>query len=188
MKTILKNEGLETESFFLPPFELKSGEIVVIHLFNGAHFYETETLIKNIFCGVIKNKNVEIHKDLTFVEHFKEPKLREIFYPITVREYLKKNANFNNSYSTKIYETSWINKKTKVNSLAGNPRKLLSLYATLSKTNNIVFDLAGQDPIGAQQTYNIVKDEVKNGGSAILLDGFDEMKNDCTKYIELQWK
>ncbi|CAI8721221.1 hypothetical protein EMIT036CA2_10281 [Chryseobacterium sp. IT-36CA2] len=28
---------------------------------------------------------------------------------------------------------------------------------------------------------------MKKGGSAILLDGYDDMKNQCTKYIELQW-
>jgi len=184
---ILQNKGIQTEKFHIPSFELKAGELVVLHLFNGAHFYETEMLLKNIFCGNVKNENVEIYKELTFVEYFKEPKLREIFHPITVGEYLKKNANLNNSYSTKIYETKWINKKTKVNSLVGNSRKSLSLYATLSKTNNIIFDVAGQDPIGAQQTYDIVKDEVKKGGSAILLDAFDDMKNDCTKYIELEW-
>ncbi len=184
---ILQNKGIQTENFYIPPFELKAGELIVIHIFNGAHFYETEMFLKNIFCGNVKNENVEIYKELAFVEHFKESELRRIFCPITVNEFLKKNSNPNSSYSTKIYETKWINEKTKVNSLVGNPRKLLSLYATLSKTNNIIFDVAGQDPIGAQQTYDIVKNEVKKGGSAILLDGFDDMKNDCTKYIELQW-
>ena len=80
-----------------------------------------------------------------------------------------------------------INKKIKVNTLIGSPRNLLSLYTTLSNTNNIIFDLVGLGPDGAQENYKIVKEVVKNGGSAILLDGYDDMKNDCTKYVELQW-
>ncbi len=74
-----------------------------------------------------------------------------------------------------------------MNQLAGTPKKLLSLYTTLSHTNNILFDVAGQDPVGAEKTYTIVKEVVQNGGSAILFDCFTRMKNDCTKYIELEW-
>lgn len=51
----------------------------------------------------------------------------------------------------------------------------------------IIFDLAGQDPIGAEQTYKFVKENIRNGGSGILLDWADDMKNDCTKFVELQW-
>ncbi|MGV8830312.1 MAG: hypothetical protein ACWA6U_18545 [Breznakibacter sp.] len=184
---LIENKGINADSFYIPPFDLNVGEIVVLYLFNGQHFYETEMLLKEIFCGKKKDENVIVYKNLTFVEHFIEPKLRRLFYPVTVGEYLKKNANFDSPYATKIYEIDWINEKTKVNTLAGNPRRLLCLYATLSKTENIIFDLAGQDPKGAEETYEIVKDLVKKGGSAILLDCFEDMKNDCTKYIELQW-
>ena len=184
---LIENKGIRTDTFYIPPFDLNVGEIVVLYLFNGQHFYETEMFLKDIFCGKTKDENVVVHKNLTFVEHFIEPKLRRLFYPVTVGEYLKNNADLNSPYATKIYETKWINEKTKVNTLAGNPRRQLCLYATLSKTNSIVFDVAGQDPKGAEATYEIVKGVVKNGGSAILLDCFEDMKNDCTKYIELQW-
>lgn len=185
---LIENKGIETDTFYIPPFNLNVGEIVVLCLFNGQHFYETEMFLKDIFCGKTKDKNVVVHKKSTFVEHFIEPKLRRLFYPITVGEYLKKNANLDSPYANKIYETEWINEKTKVNSLDGTPKRLLCLYTTLSKTDNIIFDVAGQDPKGAEKTYEIVKGVVKKGGSAILLDCFEDMKNDCTNYIELQWK
>jgi len=184
---LIENKGIRTDNFYIPPFDLNVGEIVVLYLFNGKHFYETEMFLKDIFCGKTKDENVIVHKSLTFVEHFIEPKLRRLFYPVTVGEYLKKNANLDSPYATKIYEIDWINENTKVNMLAGNPRQLLRLYATLSKTNNIVFDVVGQDPKGAEETYEIVKDVVRKGGSAILLDNFEDLKKDCTKYIELQW-
>ena len=184
---LIENKGIKTDTFYIPPFDLKKGEIVVLYLFNGQHLYETEMFLKDIFCGKTKDTNVMVYEDLTFAEHFIEPKLRRLFYPVTVGEYLKKNANLGNPYATKIYDIEWINEKTKVNTLAGNPRKLLCLYATLSKTNKIIFDVAGQDPKGAEETYEIVKEVVKKGGSAILLDCFKDMKKDCTTYIELQW-
>lgn len=184
---LIENKGIKTTDFYIPPFDLNSGEIVVLFLFNGQHFYETEMFLKDIFCGRTKDENVVVNKSLTFVEHFIESKLRGLFFPVTVGEYLKKNANPESPYAAKIYEIEWIKENTKVNTLAGNPRRLLCLYATLSKTDNIVFDIVGQDPIGAEETYKVVKEVVKKGGSAILLDGFNDMKNDCTKYIELQW-
>lgn len=184
---LIENKGIKTDTFYIPPFDLKVGEIVVLYLFNGKHFYDTEMFLKDIFCGKTKDTNVAVFKNLTFVEHFTESKLRKLFYPVTVGEYLKKNANLDSPYATKIYEIEWLNEKTKVNTLTRNQRQLLSLYTTLSKTNNIIFDLAEQDPKGAEETYEIVKDMVKKGGSAILLDYCEDMKNDCTKYIELQW-
>jgi hypothetical protein len=184
---LIENKGIKTDTFYVPPFDLNVGEIVVLHLLNGQHFYQTEMFLKDIFVGKTKDENAVVHKSLTFAEHFIEPKLRRLFYPVTVGEYLKKNADFESPYATKIYEIDWINKNTKVNTLAGNQRRLLCLYATLSKTNNIVFDVVGQDPKGAEETYEIVKKAMKIGGSAILIDSFANMKNDCTKYIELQW-
>lgn len=169
---LIENKGIKTENFYIPPFDLKKGEIVVLYLFNGQHFFETEMFLKDIFIGKMEDENVVVHKSLTFVEHFKEPKFRRLFYPMTVGEYLERNANLNSPFASKIYETDWINEKTKVNTLAGNPRRLLSLYSTLSNTNNIVFDVVGQDPKGAEETYEIVKEVVKKGGSAILLDCF----------------
>ncbi|KAB1230181.1 hypothetical protein [Chryseobacterium viscerum] len=187
IQMLIENKGIKTDLFYVPPFTLNAGEIIIINLFNGAHFYETEMFLKDIFCGKTHHESAIIHKKMTFAEHFRESKFRDIFYPVTVGEYLKKNANPASPYASKIYETEWINKKIKANTLTGIPRRLLSLYTTLSNTNNIIFDLVGLGPDAAQETYKIVKEGVKKGGAAILLDGYDDMKNDCTKYIELQW-
>jgi len=143
---LVENKGIKTENFHIPSFDLKAGEIVVLYLFNGQHFFETEMFLKDIFTGKVEDENVILNTSLTFAEHFKESRLRRLFHPVTVGEYLKRNANLNSPFATKIYEIDWINERTKVNTLAGNPRRLLTLYCTLSNTSNIVFDLVGQDP------------------------------------------
>lgn len=183
---LIKNNGIEAKGFIVPAFELNEKEIVVIRFFNDSDFYETEMYLKDIFTGKISNENVIINTQFTFVEHIKGPTLRNIFYPVTVGKYLKKYADMDHHYSSKIYEEKWITKKTKLNNLGGTARKLLSLYATLSQTNNIVLDLVGLDPENIRKIYEIVKDNVKKGGSAILFDYSDDMKNDCTTYIELE--
>ena len=187
-KIILSSNGISTDKYFVPPFTLSKGELVVIYLYNGAHFRDTEEHLVNIFTGKLPDEKVKIHQPLSFVSHFKEPAIRRIFYPVTVGEYLKKHAAANGYFATEIYKLPFIKKHTKVNTLTGNPRKLLSLYATLSKTNTIIFDLVGQDPVGADETYDIVKEVVRRGGAAILLDGFDEKKHDCSQFITLEWR
>jgi hypothetical protein len=39
--------------------------------------------------------------------------------------------------------------------------------------------------MGAELIHTVVNKVVKEGGSAILLDSFGDMKNDCTKYLEV---
>ncbi len=87
----------------------------------------------------------------------------------------------------KLFEDKYVTRKTRINKLGGTQRKLLNLYVTLSKTKDIVFDVAGLDPQGALLTFKMVEETVKDGGSAILLDGFDDMKKHASKYIELEW-
>jgi hypothetical protein len=182
---ILESKGIKTDKYYIPPFELQEGEIVVIYLYGGAHYYDLKMELVDIFTGKIKNACVNIIRPLTFVKYFIEPAFRRIFYPVTVSEYLKRNGNSKSNFATKIYDNKCITKKTKVHSLAWNLRRLLCLYSTLSKTTDIVFDVAGLDPKGAEETYQIVKENIKNGGSAIFIDWTDDMKNDCTKFITI---
>jgi hypothetical protein len=184
---IVESKGIQIGEYFIPPFELRDGELIVICLYGGAHFDALKTELVDILTGKKRNANVNIFRPMTFVEHFKESRLRRLFYPVTVGEYLNRNANSNSNFATKIYDIDWISKGTKVNTLAGNPRRQLSLYSTLSKTTDIVFDLVGQDPQGALEIYQLVKDTVRNGGSAIFIDWTDEMKNDCTNFITIEW-
>lgn len=95
---LIESKGIKTDTFYIPPFDLNEGEIVVLYLFNGQHFYETEMFLKDIFCGKTNDENVLVHKNLTFVEHFIESKLRRLFYPVTVGEYLEKKV---------LYEITW---------------------------------------------------------------------------------
>lgn len=184
---LIENKGIKTDTFYIPPFILNEGEIVVLHLSNRPISWEERILIIDILCGNTIHKNVVVHKKLTYVPHFLEPNWRHFFYPVTVGEYLRKHANLDSPFASKIYEIEWMHKRIKFKTLAGNPRRLLCLYSTLSKTANIVFDVVGQDSQGAEQSYQTVKEVVNKGGAAILLDSFGDMKNDCTKYIEVQW-
>ncbi|KAF2341204.1 hypothetical protein [Flavobacterium tistrianum] len=184
---LIESKGIRTKEYFIPPFELREGELVILYLYGGAHFHGVKTELVNIFTGKVKNENVTVIKPLTYVDYFRESKFRSLFFPIRVGEYLKKKANLESEFIQKIYEIPWINKKTKINELYWKSKGLLSLYATFSKTKYIVFELAGLGPVDAKENYDIVRNEIKNGGAAILVDWAEDMRDNCDKFITLEW-
>lgn len=184
---VLESKGIITKEYFIPPFELREGELVILYLYGGAHFQNVKTDLLNIFTGKIKNENVTIRKPLTYVDYFKESRFRRLFFPVRVGEYLRKKANTESEFVEKVYEMPWVNKNTKVSELFWNSKMLLSLYATFSKTKYIVFELAGLGPVNAKENYDIVRDEIRKGGAAILIDWASDMKDNCDKFITLEW-
>lgn len=175
------------DNCYIPAFTLSMGDIIIIQLPNGPYFRPIELKMIDILTGKQPNDKIEIIKPSKYVEHIVERSFWYRLFPMTVGGYLDKYANKSNPIYKTIYDTKWITPKTKIEILAGNPRRQLSIYATLSWTNNIIFDLGGVEPQGGQQIYSIVKAVVKSGGSAILFDNNDEFRNDCTRFIETKY-
>lgn len=189
MKVVLENKGIKTDTYYIPPFTLYEGEIVVLYLYNGKHLYDAEIFLRDIFCGKTKHESVILYRKMTFVEYFKRSYFRDTFFPLTVKRYLKRNANLKSPLSQKIFEDKWkwITPETRLKKIPGTPKKLLTLYATLSKSNNIVFDLGALDDEGYEYSFKIVEGIVKDGGSAILLHCFDNMQEYASKIVTLEW-
>ncbi|RBL91950.1 hypothetical protein [Chitinophaga flava] len=185
-KAILSSRGFKIAEYFIPPFVLNEGEIVILKPFNRPDWYELEMSLVDTLTGKVPEENVVITVPLTFVPRFSVSWFRRRFYPVTVREYLKKNADLSSQYADRIYEDSYITPRTDINTLAGNPWKLLTIYAALSRFDHILFDLAGVDPMGGKEVFGIVKEHVKKGGAAILLDHWAEFRGDCDRLVEIE--
>jgi hypothetical protein len=57
---------------------------------------------------------------------------------------------------------------------------------SFSDIPNIIFDLVGQDLNTALQTFETIKQHVKNGGSAIFLDNHNDSSLYRTRHIEIK--
>ena len=180
---LVKFSGQTIDNFFIPSFNLTNGEIVIIKFPNDGFSRQVELKLIDILSGKVSNKNVELITPLKYAEHFWKTSLWYRLFPMTVAKYHDKYANKANPIFERIYDIEWMTPKIKIETLAGNARRKLSLYTTLSWTNNIIFDLAGVDPQGAEDIYEIVKKVAELGGAAILLNHFEEFKNDCSTYI-----
>ena len=184
---IAKCSGFTIGKYKIPPFELNKGELVGIHLHSGAHFFDLEMELVNLFMAKKAVSELELNQKFEFVEYFRGHKWQNFFYPVTVNRYLKTHGNPKSKDLYKVYEIDdYINPKTKVISLAGTPRKLLSLFTALSKSHYIVFDLVGVDPSGAEKILDIVNDYVRKGKTAILLDNYDDYEPKCTKFLRVE--
>ena len=184
---IVESKGIKTSQYLIPSFELRKGELIVIYLQGGFHFDEIKMQLTAILTGQAYHENIKIFKPLTFAESFKESKFRRIFNPTTVFIYLKRNANPKEIVTSKIFEMDTFSKKDKMKDLDTSQQKRLSLCSVFSKTKNIVFDLRGEGPVGANKTVEFVKNEIKNDGAAILIDWADDMKDNCSKLISIEW-
>ncbi|MGB0868309.1 MAG: hypothetical protein ACPGSD_01815 [Flavobacteriales bacterium] len=182
----IENNGVKIDGVFIPPFTLDEGEIVVLSIPNDERFFKTEMLLRDVFIGNIPIQGIKINTKFTFVEHWSESKLKQLLKPCTVGKYLKRNANVNDAFALRIYENDWIKETTKVHLLAGTKKRQLCLFATLSKTNNIIIDLLGTDPKGSFETLKIVQKAVKKKGSAILIDCFENINCNFVKYVKVQ--
>ncbi|MDB5150960.1 MAG: hypothetical protein JWQ57_4980 [Mucilaginibacter sp.] len=174
-------------NFIVPAFQINEGEIVVIELPGGALFHPLLSEIKNILTGAAADNPVEINSDFRFVEHFKESFFNHYFSPVTIGNYHQKHANKCNLVYEKIYDSPGLTKQIKVNALAGDMRKKLALYTTLSWTNRLIFDLAAVDPRGGTNVFSVVKQAIMPNGAAILIDHCDEFKNQCTTFIKVNY-
>jgi len=183
---MIQSTGIKLDGIYIPPFKLNQGEIVIIQLPNGPNFQPLLFNLVEILTSKKKVENIEVTENLRFVNHIAESRWKSFIAPMTVAKYIRKFGNPESSISSKIYELGWIQPNTKISSLPGNSRKTLSLLITFSWTNKIVFDLAGVDPIGGQQVFNLVKSGIGQFGAAVLIDTSDEFKNDCAKFVKFE--
>ncbi len=181
-------KGLKTENYDIPSFQLNHGEIVLVCLYGGGHYYPLKSTLIDVLTKTTNDEQITIYEPFTFAGHFREPVLRRLLYPVTVEEYINKNAGPDKAIAHKIYSEKQITNNTPVNSLNPLQQKLLSVYLTASKTKHILFDLDGLCAESSDRVYTAIKDLVKSGISAIYLDWSDQYKHDCTTYVELQWR
>jgi hypothetical protein len=183
---LIQTSGLRIDKFYIPPFTVDKGDFVVIELPDLQYFTEVLFKLVDILTKKKTPPGVTVKTEFTFVEDIVETGWTRFFRPMTVGRYIKIKGNPSDRALNKIYEICDFKSTTRINRLPGNQRKLLSMLTTLSWTNNIIFDYRGVDLVGAQTIHGLVKETIHAGGTVILLDNYDDFKNDRTKFIKYE--
>lgn len=129
-------------------------------------------------------ENIQVDNAFVFASHIQEKGWKRFFRRLTVRDQIRSAANPNSKLPEEIYTLEGISPRTKVNTLAGTPKKILSVLCALSWSNKITFDLSGVDPMGAEKVLELVKKYTGEEGGAILVDYCDEFQNTSYKYVK----
>ena len=180
----LSCKGFEFKDFYIPPFSIEEGDLLGVMLGNSA------------YSSVLKNRFVEFFNDdhnysdpklkLGLADHFYEKEILGFkkYVPTIVSTYIKRNANKESKFATRIYEIDYIKPSSKVTSLQVLHRRLLTLSAYMSKSKYFIFDTAGLDNQETIFILNFVKEFLANeGGIAVWMDYFGRFKNICKKYV-----
>lgn len=185
---IFLNKGIKTSNYFLPPFQLNYGEIAIIRFKNDLKSSIFEKELMGLLSKNTNHKNIISNHTFSIADYKKFSLIAKLFYKDTVKNYLKKNADLESPFASKIYEIDYIQPDTLLNRLPGNPRKQLYLYCTLSKTKYLIFNLHGLDNQGRMEIFQMVKKYIKElKGAAIMLDCFKGLEHLCDVNIELQY-
>ena len=57
---IVESKGIKTDHYFIPPFELREGELVIVYLEGGAYFDDLKEQLVAIFAGKVHHENVKV--------------------------------------------------------------------------------------------------------------------------------
>ncbi|WP_031428866.1 hypothetical protein [Flavimarina sp. Hel_I_48] len=182
---VVKCNGINIQNFKISPFELIEGEILGICIDGGNHFQNLERELINILTQQKINPAVQIKKGFLFADRFEEGKFKSIFAPTTVKQYLKRNGG-NISNKSFFNDSDITNSQRLIKNLPIYSRKLLEISAVFNKTNYIIFDLLGQNPNNASQILKHVKNKIKAGGAAILIDNSEYSPIECTNYVRAE--
>lgn len=184
---LITSEGIKLREFYIPPFTIHRGEIVVIRLPEGAYFRELLFELVPILTGERIYPGVEPDKSFRYVRHIEESRWRSLLFPLLVKRYISRNANPHSEIS-KLAIDDRVTPDTKICSLAWTQRKKVSLFTELSWSDRIIFDLMGIDPAAAEEICTLIKRYTVPSGAAILIDYYDELSDVRTQLIEFQYQ
>lgn len=191
---LLENKGIRTEGWFIPPFHLYEGELVLLNLKNPIYGTTVQGFFVDIVTGKTIHPSVAAYHPLTFVPHFRQSWFLQRFNPMSIATYIRKNISSASEYAEKIYEhldvcrhEYHLRPSASMATLPGGLRRLLTLCAALGRHRYIAFDMRGVGPESVNIILSMVQQHVDRGGAALLIDQYDELRNDCSRYVEVEW-
>jgi len=175
---LIESKGFYIEKYYMPPFCVKKGELLVIDINKDIPFYKFELLMANILSGKNIDENITINSPFLFTGRvWKESWFASTFCPTTIKKYIKQDV-FNyksiietvNNLDSNFLELKYLKEDDKMSSLEATPFRLISILTAFAKNRYIFTDMMGQAPNGIKLTWDIINENIENEGSCIILD------------------
>ncbi|WP_052592026.1 hypothetical protein [Aureispira sp. CCB-QB1] len=183
---IAQSNGFIVNGFKIPPFTLNKGDFILLFVENSFEALHLKEQLFLLFSSKKLHPKLTINENITTVANIQLNSIKEFFIPTSVQKYIYKNAKTPSNTLHQIVSFENIFPNSKITHLPGTDRKLISLLTTLSYTRNIIFDLGGLDPLGAEKIVNEVTNQlIHKGGAAILIDSFEGFENRCSQFLKI---
>ncbi len=165
--------GFAIDEYWVPAFEVRSGEIVRVglpssHRFPYGRLTELLTTCSREFFQVLG--------EVVFIEWpYPRSRLREIFHRERALEWFCRQSGLSAEAGRSWLERVDLCGDTPVSHLCGaTPRRLLAIQAALARrASTIILDTAGLDPLGLQRVWQVLSDQIGDA-AAICLTTMDE--------------
>ncbi len=152
--------GIDTGPFWIPSFQLRTGDLVCLHIPGPIYYAEEETQIIRILTG--KRPGLEQFGRTCWVDPPTcQMGLIGLFYQPRPVTWLRKTARISREQAETITTRLGLRPEWRNCQLGGNPRALLALEAAWALgAETVIFSTSGCDPLGCQALYDAVLSKI----------------------------
>lgn len=186
---VIDCKGFKIDRFYIPPFQLKKGEMLIIECYGGAHFFPLSQQLAALFSGQVKHENITLFEQMGYAEPITEDRFKKIFNPLTIEKYLKNHSKNGRIDDLKLLflKENQLSNSTPIDRLKQDENRLLSIYAELTKHCGVIFDFLGIGPDSGEQIFDFTLELVnKENKCGILLNNFNDLQDKDLKHIQIQ--
>ena len=187
---LIESKGFYIDKYYITPFCLKNGELLVIDINKDIPFYRFELLLANMLLEKKNDENILINSPFLFTgRNWRESWLKSTFNPTTIKKYIRRYTSdckniieTINNLDSNFLELKDLRGEERMSSLEATPFRLISILTVLTKSKYIFTDMIGQDSDGIKLTWDIINENIENGCCCIILDHFAH--SNYTKYAK----
>lgn len=178
--TLFRFPGATIGRFYIPPFTVSAGEIVIIGFPGGPYFMETVRLI------------VPQLREISPFIYAKKIGSRSFWrklFPETVKAYVMKNGNPDHAIIQEIYQLPGVHPHSDIHRVNANDQTIIQLCCALSLSNTIMADFQAVGVAREDLFLELVTQQVqRHQGAALLFDDCRNLQHRCTRFITAEYQ
>jgi|SRR5579885_3143271 len=166
---LLSCEGVAVGGLTLPPFRLRAGESVCLHVPGPAHGEEEEQLLR-VLTGGEKVPGVEVLGRVEYAAPATgRPGLLGLFRQPYPADWLRRTAGISPGDAQRVVARLGLKPEWRVCNFSANPRALLGLEAAWARgAEAVIFSCVGLDPLGRQAMFGAVRSRLERWAALYL--------------------
>ncbi len=183
---LAKSSGFTIQNLRFPPFEIKRGQLLGFHLGGGPHYH----ILRNEFILLLTKKKrrpeIAVSEPFALAELLVDRAFSRLLFPRSVKNLIEKQGGQNSLPESRLYEQAELFPNSKINGLNHFQKKWVALCLCISKGEHILLDMLGITPKYADQIVDLVAEYVSLGGTAIVVDNFNDSKVWGIQYYQIR--